>query len=405
MYIMLFRTILIFVLPLLILSCDSGPDDTMDPMDKEPIEMEPLGDTLRFASYNVSMFGNSEGQIASQLVNAEQYTRFRRIAAVIQSVRPDVLVLMEFDYDSTGESLTHFNDKLLSVSQNGEEGLNYPHRYQIVSNTGVLSEADLDNNGSIGLPDDAYGFGNFPGQYASAILSMYPLEIDSIRSFRKMLWKDMPNAALPVNTDGSSYFSDDALQEFRVSSKNHIDIPIVLSNGKKLHALISHPTPPVFDGVEDKNGRRNHDEIKLWSDYISNADYLVDDQGGSGGLSDEASFIVFGDQNADPNDGDSYNNAINQILNHQRVNQDVSNGSLIPSSNGGREHNQSSSHSGDPAYDTSFFGLRIDYVLPSNDLNAVSSGVYWPASSEPGHELIEDGSASDHLLVWVDLAL
>jgi len=33
--------------------------------------------------------------------------------------------------------------------------------------------------------------------------------------------------------------------------------------GQVIHILASHPTPPVFDGVEDRNGRRNHDEIRL----------------------------------------------------------------------------------------------------------------------------------------------
>ncbi|NNL92948.1 MAG: hypothetical protein HKO66_11980, partial [Saprospiraceae bacterium] len=152
-------------------------------------------DTIRFAVYNVSMFGSSEGLIASQLENADQYIRFKRIASVIQKVSPDVLVLMEFDYDSTGNALRNFNDQLLAVSQNGDSALIYPYTYQIDSNTGELSSVDIDGNGSITLPNDAYGFGQFKGQYASAILSTYPLDTLNSRSFRKFLWKDMPNAA------------------------------------------------------------------------------------------------------------------------------------------------------------------------------------------------------------------
>ena len=73
--------------------------------------------------------------------------------------------------------------------------------------------------------------------------------------------------------------------------------------GKVLHLLVAHPTPPVFDGAEDRNGRRNFDEVRLWADYISGgkqADYLADDQGRRGGLEEKASFVIVGDLNADP---------------------------------------------------------------------------------------------------------
>lgn len=387
----------------LFVNCGDSADEN-PPEEMMPDEEIPFVDTLRFASYNVSMFGNSEGQVAEQMLNANQFTRYKRIAAVIQEVRPDVLALMEFDYDSTGESIRLFNDNLLSVSQNGDDTINYKYTYQFISNTGVLADTDLDGNGSISLPNDAYGFGNFPGQYAFAILSKYPIEEGNIRSFREFLWKHMPDAALPQNPDGSSYYSEEVLEVFRLSSKNHVDVPIRLPDGDIVHALLSHPTPPVFDGPEDRNGRRNHDEIRLLADYINNETYLVDDNGQQGGLNAGESFIVFGDLNAEPLDGDSYNSAVKLLLEDSNINQDVAQGSLIPSSNGGAEYNRGSSDQGDPAFDTSFFGLRIDYVLPSSDLNAIDSGVYWPSSQEAGHELIQDERASDHLLVWVDIA-
>ncbi len=373
------------------------------PMMEDPIVSTP--DTIRFASYNVSMYGNTAGEVLNQLENAEQQIQLRRLAAVIKKVRPDVLALMEVDYDANGEVLNQFNNKLLKIDLDGFDAIEYPYLYQIESNTGLISEVDIDGNGSISLPNDAYGFGNYFGQYASAILSKYPIDVNSARSFQQFLWKDMPDASLPANEDGTSYYTDEVLEVFRLSSKNHIDLPLQIKDEKIVHALISHPTPPVFDGIEDRNGKRNHDEIKLWYDYLNNESYLIDDQGQSGGLNEESSFIIFGDLNADPNDGDSFNNAITQLLNHPRVNQQVSNGNLIPSSTGGAEHNQGSGDIGDPSFDTSFFGLRIDYVLPSTDLEAIDSGVFWPASTEEHNELIKDKAASDHLLVWVDLKI
>ncbi len=376
--------------------------DKQEPTTNEP-PVETIIDTIRFASFNVSMFGSSEGDIVNKLGSPTAHTNFIRVGAIIQNVRPDVLVLMELDYDANGDALRLFQQELLETTYGDDEVIKYDYAYQIVSNTGQISQVDLDGNGSVSLPNDAFGFGNFPGQYASAILSRYPLDMDNMQSFKNFLWKDMPDAAVPVNSDGSNYYSDEAWNVFRLSSKNHVDIPIKLSEDKIVHALISHPTPPVFDGTEDRNGKRNHDEIRLWKDYISNASYLNSDQGKSGGLTNNDSFIVFGDLNADPLDGDSFDGAINQLLNDSRVHQAVANGNLIPRSLGGEEHNKQSGDVGDPANDTSFFGLRIDYVLPSADLDPIASGVFWPSENDELSILTANEAASDHLLVWVDI--
>jgi hypothetical protein len=61
---------------------------------------------------------------------------------------------------------------------------------------------------------------------------------------------------------------------------------------------------------------------------------------------------------------------------------------------------------GPPAQDTGDFGpqvgnLRLDYVLPSVGLRVLDSGVFWP---KPGAEGADWIGATDHHLVWVDLA-
>ena len=53
----------------------------------------------------------------------------------------------------------------------------------------------------------------------------------------------------------------------RLSCKIHWDVPVQIGS-ETVHFLVSHPTPPAFDGPEDRNGRRNHDEIRFWADYI-----------------------------------------------------------------------------------------------------------------------------------------
>src|SRR5690606_19592470 len=101
-------------------------------------------------------------------------------------------------------------------------------------------------------------------------------------------------------------------------------VPVVLNGGTVVHVLVSHPTPPVFDGPEDRNGRRNHDEIRFWADYVEDgerASYLVDDAGVRGGLAPDALFVILGDLNADPapGAGDGVPGAITQLLDHPRV--------------------------------------------------------------------------------------
>jgi phenylpropionate dioxygenase-like ring-hydroxylating dioxygenase large terminal subunit len=78
-------------------------------------------------------------------------------------------------------------------------------------------------------------------------------------------WKDMPDALLPddpATPAPADWYSSDELNVFRLSSKSHWDLPIRIGK-ETVHFLVSHPTPPVFDGPEDRNGTRNHDEIRF----------------------------------------------------------------------------------------------------------------------------------------------
>jgi hypothetical protein len=172
--------------------------------------------------------------------------------------------------------------------------------------------------------------------------------------------------------------------------------------------LCSHPTPPVFDGPEDRNGRRNHDEIRLVADYIDPAksDYLIDDAGRRGGLAESAHFVILGDLNCDPVDGAGIPGTMNLLLEHPRVN-----ATFTPSSTGGaltvkQFADQHAGHRGDPSHVTSNFTaaghgcLRIDYALPSRGLDVTGAGIYWPAPGEPGSEAV---AASDHRLVWIEV--
>ena len=367
----------------------------------------PAGSAIRVATYNVSLNRAQSGELAEEM-SAPGSEQASRVAAILQRIRPDILLLNEFDHDPEGAALAGFLANTLAISQHGETPIDYPYRYASEVNTGVLSGVDLDGDGAINLGNDAYGWGRFPGQYGMAILSRYPIDAERVRTFRTFLWKDMPGALLPVDPiSGESYYSEEVRAVFRLSSKNHWDVPIRI-DGQVLHLLASHPTPPVFDGLEDRNGRRNHDEIRFWADYLSpdRSGYIRDDAGVAGGLSCDADFVIVGDLNADPFDGESVGHAVRMLLEHPRVA-----GDFTPFSDGAieaanRQRRANDSHQGDPVFDTADFSdsgpgnLRADYVLPSRSMTIHDGGVFWPATSSPESDWAQ---ASDHRLVWIDL--
>ena len=376
-----------------------------------PAQAKDPPDPVRFATFNASLNRFNVGDLRRDLSTTEN-AQARAVAEIIQRTAPDVLLINEFDYDP--ESLDLFRDNYLEVSQNGADAIDYEFAFIAPSNTGIPSGFDLNNSGSVGGPDDAFGFGFFPGQFGMAVLSRYPIDEGAVRTFQEFLWADMPGALLPVDpATGDPWFTDEELDVVRLSSKSHWDVPIDIG-GSTVHFLVSHPTPPVFDGPEDRNGRRNFDEIRLWADYVTPGagGYIYDDTGAIGGLRPGSKFVIAGDQNSDPLDGDSIPGSIQQLLDNPRVNTTVT-----PVSEGAVQAAELQAganllHESDPAFDTADFNdaapgnLRADYVLPSRNLRITDAGVFWPVQDDPLFRLT--GSfpfvpSSDHRLVWVDV--
>jgi hypothetical protein len=362
---------------------------------------------VRFATFNASLNRSNAGDLVNDLSTPDN-AQAKVIAEIIQRTRPDVLLINEFDFDPAAVDL--FRDNYLEISQSGAGPIHYEHAFIAPSNTGIPSGFDLDNNGSVGGPGDAIGFGFFPGQFGMVVFSRFP--ITRTRTYQNFLWKDMPGALLPVDpASGDPWYSREELEVLSLSSKSHWDIELEIGNSQ-VHFLVSHPTPPVFDGPEDRNGTRNHDEIRFWADYIDpvRSRYIYDDNGRRGGIDPREPFVIAGDQNADPLDGDSIPGAIQQLLDHLMVND-----TMTPTSTGGvwaseTQGGANASHLSDPAEDTADFSdvapgnLRADYVLPSKQLRIVDSAVFWPAEGEPFFELtgVFPFPSSDHRLVWVE---
>ena len=369
---------------------------------------------LRVATYNLSLNRSSSGQLEQDLSTGDN-AQAKAVAEVIQRTQPDILLMNEFDYDEANRSVDLFRANYLEVPQQGAEPITYPYAYVAPSNTGIPSGHDLNNNGTVGGPDDAFGFGFYPGQFGMAVLSRYPIDTAAVRTFQHFLWKDMPGALLPDDPATSAphdWYSPAELDVFRLSSKSHWDIPVSVG-GRTVHVLASHPTPPVFDGAEDRNGKRNHDEIRFWADYVSPrpvSSYIYDDEGTYGGLARGSKFVILGDQNSDPLDGDSVPGAIQQLLDNPHV------ADPMPSSAGATEAaalqgDANTTHRSDPKFDTADFAdtspgnLRADYVLPSRGLPVLDAAVFWPVRSDPLFRLtgVFPFPTSDHRLVWVDV--
>lgn len=359
-------------------------------------ETQPVA--LRIATFNIE-------DVRDEDLNGADNERLQAIAAVIQRLRPNIILLNEIAVsDDEGPSNAEkFVYNYLATSQG--EGLQ-PIRfdtYTPATNTGLHSGFDLDNSGTVDatLPEmtadgqtdsqraygnDCFGFGTFPGQYGMALLVHPKLKIraDQIRTFQQFLWKDLPGHAAPMNEDGTHWYSDEEWDAMRLASKNFADVPIQLPNGTVLHALISHPTPPAFDGPERRNVLRNHDEIALIRAYIDGEPALYDDAGKTGGLKPDANFVILGDLNCDPADGSGVEMTMfSQLFSSDLIADDTHPASSIRVEKLDRT-------------DTARFGLRVDYVLPSSGITVTETGVW----RDPGDA---DQFPSDHFPVWAEV--
>jgi hypothetical protein len=215
-----------------------------------------------------------------------------------------------------------------------------------------------------------------------AILSRLPVDTGAVRDFSGLLWADLP---------GTLIGDDPARDVQRLSTTAHWEVPVILSDGTRLRILAWYATPPVFDGPEDRNGRRNHDETALWTALFD---------GRLGLPPPEGPFVIAGGANLDPLDGDGRGAAMQALLSHPRVS-DPRPGSAEGAARTAGDGGVNLTQRGDPALDTADWpdtpgepgNLRVDYVLPSSDLRILGAGVLWPPKD----------SGLRHGLVWVDI--
>ena len=326
---------------------------------------------MRIATYNIDLWAKGPGLALQSLQRGDNPAQLAAIQ-VILALNADVLLLTGIDYDLQGATLAALEGRL------AQAGAPYPHRLALRPNTGVATGLDLNGNGVLGEPRDAQAYGRWAGEGGMAILSRLPLDTANIRDFSGLLWSDLPENLRPPDTPASQL----------LSSSGHYEVPVVLPDGRSLRLLAYYASPPIFDGPEDRNGRRNHDETAFWLRLLA---------GGLAFKPPEPPFVLLGQSNLDPADGEGRRQAITALLNHPGL-QDPQ-----PRSTSGRtEPNQT----GDPALDTALYpkigGLRVEVILPSTDLQISGSGVLWPPDADPLAAML--AIASRHRPLWVDLA-
>ena len=350
------------------------------------------GESLRIATYNVDLSRRGPGLMLRDIERGEAL--IAEVVATIAAAAPDVVLLTGFDYDHEGVALAAFEALLARA------GAPYPHRFARRPNTGLATGLDMNGDGRAGDPADAQGYGRFAGADGMAILSRLPVLTSQAVDFSAFLWRDLPGAVLP-QANGRPFPSDAALAVQRLSTTAHWDVPVALPGGGVLRLLAFYATPPVFDGTEDRNGLRNAAEVDFWRAYLDGALLWP---------APEKPFVILGDANLDPEDGDGRGTAMRALLADPRL-QDP----LPASAQGRAAQGPGSPQRGDPALDTADWpgegdaagpgNLRVDYVLPSRGLQVLGAAVVWPAPAAMPPP--ENGApvATRHGLVWVDIAV
>ncbi|WP_435165856.1 endonuclease/exonuclease/phosphatase family protein [Falsirhodobacter sp. 1013] len=299
-------------------------------------------DPVRVATFHTDLSAKGPGLMLRDILRGDA----AKAVAAVDATKADILVLQDVDYDLHGVGLNAFADLLAT---------DYPYRFALRPNTGMGTGLDLDGDGRLGGAADGQGFGFFAGDGGMAVLSRFPILTEGVRDFSDMLWTAKPDALL---FEG---MGEDAKAVQRLSSVAHWEVPVQLPSGPVLRLLAFHATTPVFDGPEDRNGRRNADEITFWTDLIDGRLSFVSPQG---------PWVILGNANADPHAGDGRREGIATLLAHPSLTDPLP-GTITA------EYAQTGP-------------LRLDYVLPQAGLTVSGAGV---------------GEGAPHRPVWVDLDL
>ena len=226
--------------------------------------------------------------------------------------------------------------------------------------SGAPSGVDLDGDGDAHGPRDALGYGWFTGDSGLALLSRLPL--GPPRDLSTMLWSK--------RAETSDILPEAARSLVPLATTAQWVVPLAVGDRTLTLVTLAAGTP-VFDGPEDRNGRRNRDELAFVAELAAGLDLPV----------------VLGRANIDPDRGEGDRDALRALLEMPAL-QDPA-----PEGAGGRAT---------AAWETTG-PMRVDYVLPPRALTVLDAGILWPAVGDPLLETVE--AAGPARLVWVDVAV
>lgn len=308
---------------------------------------------LRIATFNTELLRKGPGLLLRDIERGDP--QVAAVISVITYASPDIVLLQGVDYDHSAHALRAIAGQL------SEQREVYPYWFARRPNSGWQTGLDLDSDGRSGHPRDAQGYGVFAGQGGMAILSRFPFVEEAVQDFSSLLWRDAPGAHGPLH---AAVLPPHLHEVQRLSSVAHWAVPVDTPMGR-LTLLAFHATPPVFDGVEDRNGYRNADELRVWLAVLA----------GQLGSVPDGALVVIGDANNDPSHGEGQKQPLRQLLSHPRLQDPLAAlGATVEWSNTGP--------------------MRVDYILPSRDLIVHDAGM---SEAQP--------AASRHRLVWVDLIM
>ncbi|MDO6584097.1 endonuclease/exonuclease/phosphatase family protein [Salipiger sp. 1_MG-2023] len=289
---------------------------------------------MTLATWNVDLTRRGPGLLLRDLLKG----KLGLVVGEIAQADPDVLLLTDIDHDHDGVALAQLARML------AEAGAVYPYRLTARPNSGMPTGLDLDGDGRLGGAGDAQGYGEFSGQGGMAVLSRLPVTLE--RDFSALLWADLP---------GNLRIAEDPAPDLqRLSSSAHWQLR--LGSEPPLSLLAWHATPPVFDGPDDRNGRRGADELALWLRLLD----------GALGAPPQIPVLI-GDANIDPARGEGRHDAIRAALDDPRLQDPL------------------------PGTDTVIWEqtgpMRVSYILPSATLTVLGAQTRPPIADDP-HRMV-----------------
>ncbi len=233
--------------------------------------------SLRVATMATQLSRAEPGDLYRDLLTRTD-TEALRVAEAISVSNPDVMVLTGMDADQ--DAVNTFIANYLNSADDDAADVEYAYSYLAVGSSGTQSGADLDGDRIVGGAGDAWGQGAFAEQASTVVLSKYPIDQQDVISVSTLKW-----SAVTENNLGDSQLGGAVASSIPVMHNGLWDIPIEY-RGERVHILAAQ-TEPASSSYDFATARQ-HDELKVISDYITGEDYVVADDGSkASGIEDE----------------------------------------------------------------------------------------------------------------------